>query len=855
MQKPNLLRDSLQKQIREETEKLDMELELGDLQFSPWNTISCRDLELRSKLTPDCTLAIIDKLQIQIVPLSLLSGNPKLQKLQLKGVTIICPALHSPTGSDEPVLKDLSCSFGMRNKQFSLEDLSFRLHNTTVSCSLKGGPPLKLPKSTKKTDEKPVLQTINEVLATLYKLKPQLAKLVSPTLHLTARKNGNIEAGLTAYGLQVPEIFQCGKIHIVTQFKPDLENIQFATPLIAKLDNILFRKQFRAAKVHVNYQIPDMLGTDAPIFPIKAKVSTTEILYEGEPVGRFIGNIKMETLNELNLLGTMGLKNSFLALDSRIRLDKKSAQVKSHIKLHQNDLHHLMAFIPRKYLEYVQFRNPIEGSLEAILSEGWKPVKANFSLSTGQLVAADVPIAKLQTKGSYVPGRLDVESFNVHLKPGLVKGSLKQDLKTLDYRLLLRGEFFPSQINPWMQDWWDELWGRFKFTGLPVNANFSLEGRWNDLTRRDIFGDAVIHSASYKGVPFDRVRGQLLGIPKYTKLFGLQAEFRKGQGHARGELSWVFHPTERDRLSSQRFSLQGKLLPSTAGKLFGKEVRDAVKDFDLKIPATIESSGVFYGKKPPEHIGDNVQDAYAISCKAEELTYHKIPLRKLDMFLHGKGNQITINPLKFEFANGKAEGWLKHLHRAPDNKPLEISLRVHDANKNTSLRHLAKSPNFADKITLPSKDSSEKAIFETFVVKAKGDPTDITSFVGKGMFDLFDPELAKVNMLSLLSKELTGLTLPLISYRFNRMKSDFLLKDKRLVITDKPLLITGPAAKVEATGDIHLKTQDLRFRVKLHPLGLPLANILEMRLGGKLNDPKWNPPSGPVNKRSGKKTN
>ena len=75
------------------------------------------------------------------------------------------------------------------------------------------------------------------------------------------------------------------------------------------------------------------------------------------------------------------------------------------------------------------------------------------------------------------------------------------------------------------------------------------------------------------------------------------------------------------------------------------------------------------------------------------------------------------------------------------------------------------------------------------------------------------------------------------------------------MITDKPLLITGPAAKVEATGDIHLKTQDLRFRVKLHPLGLPLANILEMRLGGKLNDPKWNPPSGPVNKRSGKKTN
>jgi hypothetical protein len=841
IQNPNALRNSIQVEIKEATEKLNMELELGELRFSPWSRISCQDLELKSTLAPYSTLALVDMVRIEIAPFTILTGKPQLKKVELKGVTIVCPALYSPTGSEEPVLDDMSCSFVQIDRKLSLQDLTFRLHNLTVSCSLKDAPPLQFPKRKSQPEEKPILQTLNETLAKLYKLKPNLSQLESPTLHLTARKDGTIHAELTAQSLQLPEIFQCGHIRIFTELKPNLEEIQFTEPFIAKLDNILFRKQFRATQVHLNYAFPEHSQTPFSIFPIEAKVSTTEIFYEGEPTGRFIGGLRLENLNNLELQGTVGLKNSYLDLHSSIQLDQKSAIVDSHINLHQSDLHHLMAFIPRKYLESVQFRNPIEGELNANLSPGWKPEKAVFSLRTGQLVAADVPIEKLHAKGTYVPGFLDLDDFTIHLKPGNVSGSLKQNLNNLDYRLMLNGEFFPSQINPWMQDWWIDLWDRFTFTGMPVQGNFSLEGRWNDLSRRDIFGEANIFSASYKGVPFSKVSGKLRGIPKFTELTDLNAQLKTG--NAKGSISWVFHPTARDQLTSQRFSLQGQLLPQTAGRLFGKEVQEAVKDFDISAPASVESSGVIYGKKPPAHIGNAAQDTFAVSCKAGELAYHKIPLKNLDIFLHAKGNNITINPLKFEFANGKAEGWIKHRNMASDDKPLEISMKVLDANKNETFASLSKSPNFYGKIHPPDKESSSAATIETFEVHAKGHPEDISSFEGKGTFDLFDPELAKVNMLSLLSNELTGLTLPLISYRFNRMTTDFELKDRKLVIEKKPLLISGPAAKVEATGDVHLKTEELQFKVKLHPLGLPLANILEMRLGGKLNDPKWNPSS------------
>ena len=327
---------------------------------------------------------------------------------------------------------------------------------------------------------------------------------------MSSREGGTFDIELAAKGAQYPEVFNCGNITIFTQLNPDPENFEFSAPLIAKLENVFFRKQFRASQVHVHYPAPGHLRGKPELFPLHAKVSTTAILLDNEPVGRFIGDIKMDNPDDLELHGTLGFDNSFLAMDSKIQLGSQSAQAHAQINLHPSDLYHF-AFIPRKYLDAVQFRTPLEGTFAATLAEGWKPEEARFTLGTGQLVVMDVPLNRLQVSGQYQPGNLRLDSFEIGLKPGNVTGELEQNLENLDYRLRLKGEFFPYQINPWMMSWWDELWGKFKFTGLPVKGDFSLQGRWDDLTRRDIFGEA--HISSYKGVPFTKVRGRLQGIP------------------------------------------------------------------------------------------------------------------------------------------------------------------------------------------------------------------------------------------------------------------------------------------------------------------------------------------------------
>ena len=839
MQNPNLLKEKLEESIKEQTHQLDLDIRLGDLSFIPWNTIYCTATDIRQASSPNPTIADLGQIKIGIAPLSILSGKPQVTSVHLHGANIFCPALHSPTGTTEAILKDLSCTLRARRGEWLLKDLSFRLHNSTVSGAFPDGMAFEAPDRKRPPDKAPILPKFYSFLAKLYSLQPHFALLDSPSLQVTPTQNGQLGIELTANGAQYPEVFNCGNITVFTSINPDPDNFQFTAPLIAKLDNTLFRKQFRANQVHLQYPPPAITGGKPEIFPLKAKASTTGILFNNEPAGRFIGDIHMESPDDLELHGTLGFDNSYLSLDSKIHLGTQSAVAKANIQLHPLDLHHLHAFIPRKYLDGVKFRMPLQGSLEAILGPGWKPENARFGLNTGQLTVMDVPMNRLQASGQYSPGHLHLDSFTIGLKPGNVTGELDQNLKNLDYRLRLRGEFFPYQINPWMMAWWDDLWEKFKFTGLPVKADFSLDGRWDDLTRRDIFGEATIFTASYKGVPFSTVTGRLRGIPKFTELFDLSAKFKNG--HADGSISWILHPTKRDRLTSQRFSLQGKLLPETAGKLFGKEVKDALSDFEIPNPAQVHSSGIIYGKEPPGFLGPDPKDAYTVQCQAQEASYNSIPLKDVDINFEAFGPAITIRPMKFSFAGGQAEGWLTHGQTGSEDSPMEISLDLKQANKKTALLHLSQSPRMGSKIKAPPKDSSEKAIIESFQLQAKGHPDDFTSFEGKGSLRLKDPDLAKVNMLSLLSKELTGLTLPLISYKFNKMETRFTLIDKHLVADPGPLLISGATSKVEAKGKINLTNGNLNFRVKLLPLGIPMAGILEMRLGGNLDKPVWNP--------------
>ena len=78
------------------------------------------------------------------------------------------------------------------------------------------------------------------------------------------------------------------------------------------------------------------------------------------------------------------------------------------------------------------------------------------------------------------------------------------------------------------------------------------------------------------------------------------------------------------------------------------------------------------------------------------------------------------------------------------------------------------------------------------------------------------------------------------------METKFQLRKHLVVFPSEGINIKGPTSKVDADGSLDLKNRKLDIRVRFLPLGLPLAGILEMRLGGTLDEPKWNPEVNPT---------
>lgn len=828
---PGLLRNIAEQQVRDALAANGIDFSLESMEIHSLHDIRARSLKLRQQGQPG-NLAQLKEVRIALSRRSLLAGKPKIAAISIRGGQLNCPAIASPSGTQEPVLQNLRAVLIPKAGGWSLRNLAFDLHNAKVTGVFRDSPPLVL-KTT--SDKKPGLPPgTNKFLASLLRSRTQLARLDRPTLALLSREDGETDVQLQAHGLHIPELLTAGQLAFNTRLQYESGHVLFTKPVQGQLENSLVKQDIRITHLHL--QLPPLSTEIKPtLFPLVVEISTGPVQLKTEFAGRFIGKLRMEDGNHLELDGSVGFLDSFASLSTTANLEEKTAHVQTRFRIQHTDIQSLQAFIPRKHLQQAKFKSPVGGTLEARFGEDWSLQEAHFDIRAGQLDILDVALASIHARGNYLPGQLEVPEITAQFKPGEITGSFLQDLESNNYRFLLEGEILPDQLNPWFNPWWDDLWARFQFKGLPPKADIDVQGRWNDHSRRNIFGKGEIQNATYKGAPFKRVNARLRSIPKYTELFDMDAEFR--QGHADGRVAWIQHPTERARISSRRFDLRGKLDLPTASILFGDRVKNILKDFTLQKPASIAASGVLFGEGTFDYLAQEPISHFNVQSKATDATFQSIPLDYLEIDLENLGTAITIDPLRFGFSDGKAEGWLKHRHK-PEGPPMEFAFKLKGADKQRVLENLALHPKLKLK---PPKPQQKKSTFENFEIHATGNHGDLTSFEGTGQFSLHDPGLAQINILGLLFKELKGLALPFISFSFDRMEAQFKVQKNLVVFPKGGIAIKGPTSKVDAEGQLDIKTRGLALKVRFLPLGLPLARILEMRLGGTIDQPKWNP--------------
>ena len=136
-------------------------------------------------------------------------------------------------------------------------------------------------------------------------------------------------------------------------------------------------------------------------------------------------------------------------------------------------------------------------------------------------------------------------------------------------------------------------------------------------------------------------------------------------------------------------------------------------------------------------------------------------------------------------------------------------------------------------------------------LSAQGDPASVPSFQGAGNAALTGAELGEIHLFGLLSQVLSGLSLSFSSLKLDAARSSFTLRDGTLHFPD--LKVTGPSAVMDARGYYTLAGNSLDFSARFKPYDQPgsllaaavslvinpLTSILELKLGGRLDDPKW----------------
>jgi hypothetical protein len=460
--------------------------------------------------------------------------------------------------------------------------------------------------------------------------------------------------------------------------------------------------------------------------------------------------------------------------------------------------------------------------------------------------------------------RLDVGRILLRAGESEARGGYAMDAATRDFRFLLHGRLRPEAIAGWFSQWWPNFWKNFSFTEVP-RADIDIQGRWGT-PRTTVFLHADADRAALRDVPFDRVRTTLYIRPDWYQ--ALEFFVTRGAGFARGD--FIRHvDLEKDQLRFNAFNAVTADLDLDVAKIFGRTITDIAEPFVFSRPPRLALSGRIDGPAAPGGAHERVRVQVDSSGP---FTFFGFPLSDLSTRADVRDDDVRLDDLRVGFAQGGATGGAR-LQGRGENRRLSFDARLDGASLGESIATLERYGAQRKNQPLPPRSKfQEKTAYGrlNLRLKAEGDYRDLLSFRGDGAGEITGAELAQINLLGGLSEVLRAVRLDFTSLRLDTARADFKLDGRQLEFPD--LRITGRSASVELKGLYRLDLFQMDFNARVSPYELsknPLANVfdvvltpftsvLELKLTGSLEQPKWRFTYGPssiLRSLAGKKDN
>jgi hypothetical protein len=825
----------------------------ADAHFDPTGKLLVQAVRVRSRQFED-PLLLGRSLYVRKGVWSYLSGQHAPDEIRLDGGTLQLPALLSPSGTAEPLLRDINATLRVERGLVHFDQLNFRAGALTVTARgdfqlppSRGTPP----------DPAAIMGQALQLGRRIVRELPKLDVLDHPVLDvvLEARPGvGNVaELRLSADALRLdgawPAVVQ--QLHASTTLRLDGND---ARPLRLSFtaDHAIVRDDVRVDNLRGVLATEITPGTGKPPSAARIWLAAERIAAFEEEVAAPM--LRVDWQQDRPVRATLDLRahHATFALAGSADISSESAQLTFDGRVPPSLVSDVLPRRAPKLAPYFVFGDPVDVHADVAIGEGWR----------FETLRSRVRVQRLDSRGvkvTHARGRIDVDREGNFLAQDAIarigenygRGSYFMNFRSWAYRFLLSGALQPVAISGWFRsDWWPKFWeNNFAFTASAPGADVDVTGNWRNASQLSYFGSTDAVSAQVLGADFERAHARVFLRPHFAHAFDLRVERAGGSQQATGWFKRFADPATHEQRRLE-FDLAGALEPQTLRRL-GKDAADTLlKPWVFSHPPQIHFWGA--ANFADEHA---VPDLHFTGSANGGLSYNGFPLESIEADGSANGADVRLDRILVGVAGGRGTAKASY-SGGPGAHKLGFDFYIENADMVRAIRAMHEfevARGGADANASPNKELLKRASGGKlqFAVSAAGDPDDVKSFVGSGNVQLAGAELGEVHLFGLLSQVLSSLSLNFSSLKLDTLRASYKLANG--VVNFPDLRVTGPTALIEGRGDYRLTDKSLDFTARFKPyeenknpltfvVGIvvnPLASILELRLTGPIQKPNW----------------
>ncbi len=832
-----------------------VQVKFGHARFDPAGRILVDDVRV---LLPAFGEPIITTraAYVEIDPWALLAGRFEPRRLGLSDASLAVPAMLSPTGRAEAIVRNLDATFRPGAHELIIEHLTARVAGFAVTVH--GAMHLAAPPPGAQVEPLPVADLLArnypDLCRQLTRLAGQLAALDQPQLRIelspSDTRGAIADVTMLARGLKLetPVVLQALGLCLTTRF-PIQGEAPVMAPLTLTVDDLQLpggvalhavRARLRGSlqPARYTYEPREVLVSASGLAAAGFTFTALSARLEPGPLPRVAGEVLAECAGSL------------LAVRGRADLGRQTAALRFDGVLAPALLGPIGGALHHDLRPYLGLTTPTPLSADLTLGPGWEFTRATGRVAVASLDAYHVPIAAGRAEFTFDGRYLVAHHVYAQLGDNYARGSFFNDSATGEHRFLLEGRLRPLAISPWLGKWWPAFFKDYEFPVAPPDASVDVKGNWHGGGRNTVFVYADSTAPVIHGVKFDHARALLFIRPNFYD--GLEVFATIGSGSARGTFVRQVEVTNFDLISLD-LNFDSSLALEVPARIFGPLVADVLAPYRFAQPPTVKFLAHFDGSASPDGLH---QIAQITAQSTGAFAFHDFPLSNLAFHAVIHDDEVTLDPIAVGFAGGIASGRARVWGRDAGRRlGFDLTLQNASLGQAVSTLEAFSAKRNGQPPPVPGKFVQDKANVKLdLAASAEGLYDDPYSFRGSGNASLAGDALGNVRMLGLLS-ELLSFT----SLRFTAASADFKVAGPKLEFSR--VSVTGANSAIDARGSYALDRHELDFKGRVNPfqessfiptavLGAfltPFSSMLEVKLTGSLEKPSWAFVNGPTN--------